>query len=342
MLAKRNKTGQVSTLLLNERLRHPPLNQIVEIVLPVFGLIGVGYAIARFRVLPEGSDQALADFVFLIAIPPLIFRTIVSADLGGSSPWLLWLAYYTAFGTTWVTGTFVVRRVFKRDARAGVVGGLSAAYANSLLLGLPLVLTAYGEQGAATISLLVAVNLPVMMTVGAVLIERALVADGQAGGTSIGASLVSAGRALVKNPIIIAVFVALVWRLLSLPTALGPVSVVINRLADVGGTMALFAVGMNLVRYSISGNVLAAIVLTVIKLALMPALVFLLVATVIHLPPVWAKSLVIAAACPTGVNAWVVASRFRTGQALASNAITISTAAAVISVAVWLRLVEFL
>ena len=342
MLAKRNKTGQVSTLLLNEQLRHPPLNQIFEIVLPVFGLIGVGYAIAYWRVLPEGSDQALADFVFLVAIPPLIFRTIVNADLGGSSPWLLWLAYYSAFAVTWVTGTFIVRRVFKRDARAGVVGGLSGAYANSLLLGLPLILTAYGEEGAATISLLVVVNLPVMMTVGAVLIERALVADGQAGGMSIGASLVSAVRSLSKNPIIIAVFIAIFWRLIGLPFELGPVSSVINRLADVGGTMALFAVGMNLVRYSISGNVLASIVLTVIKLALMPALVFLLVAFVVELPPVWAKSLVIAAACPTGVNAWVVASRFKTGQALASNTITISTAAAVLSVAVWLHLVEYL
>lgn len=342
MLAKRNKTRQVSTLLLNERLRHPPLNQIFEIVLPVFGLIGVGYAVAVSRVLPEGSDQALADFVFLVAIPPLIFRTIVNADLGGNSPWMLWLPYYIAFAISWTVGTLIVRRLFKRDARAGVVGGLSAAYANSLLLGLPLVMTAYGEEGAATISLLVVVNLPVMMTTGAVLIERALVADGQAGSGGIGGALVGAARVLVRNPIIIAMLLAIVWRLLNLPLTLGPVSVVINRLADIGGTMALFAVGMNLVRYSISGNVLAAIVLTVVKLALMPAIVFLLVATVIDLPPVWAKALVIASACPTGVNAWITASRFRTGQALASNAITISTAAAVVSVAIWLRLVEFL
>jgi hypothetical protein len=36
----------------------------------------------------------------------------------------------------------------------------------------------------------------------------------------------------------------------------------------------------------------------------------------------------------------VVAARFRTGEALASNAITISTAAAVLSITLWLGIVE--
>jgi predicted permease len=74
----------------------------------------------------------------------------------------------------------------------------------------------------------------------------------------------------------------------------------------------------------------------------MPAIVFALLATVIQLPPVWAKALVIAAACPTGVNAWLVAARYRTGQAIASNAITLSTALAAVTIALWLRVVEWL
>ena len=318
------------------------MDQILNIVLPVFGLIGVGYAVAWFKVLPEGADQALADFCFLIALPLLIFRTIATANFSGGSPWLLWLAYYIAFAITWIVGTLVVRRLFGRDARAGVVAGMSAAYANSFLLGIPLILTAYGEDGVAAVSLLVVINLPIMMTVSSVLIERALVADGQSDSTSALGALRGVAGTLARSPIIIALLVGIVWRTLGLPLVGGPVGTLVNRLADVAGTLALFAVGMNLLRYGVSGNVRAAIVITVIKLAVMPAIVFVLVATVVPLPLVWAKALVVAAACPTGVNAWVVAARFRTGQALASNAITISTAAAVVSVAVWLQLVEWL
>lgn len=293
------------------------------------------------RVLPADSDQALADFVFLIAIPLLIFRTVATADFTGGSPWLLWLAYYVAFAAAWVAGTVIVRRLFGRDARAGVVAGVSAAYANSLLIGIPLIIAAYGDDGAATMSLLIALNLPIMMAVSGVLIERALVVDGLSAGVRTSATLRAVALTLMRNPIILGILAGIVWRVAGLPLG-GPAGTVMNRLADVAGTLALFSVGMNLRKYGVSGNVRPALIIALIKLLAMPALVFALVATVVHLPPLWAKSLVIAAACPTGVNAWVVAARFRTGQALASNAITITTAAAVVTVAVWLQVVTLL
>ena len=47
----------------------------------------------------------------------------------------------------------------------------------------------------------------------------------------------------------------------------------------------------------------------------------------------------LVASCPTGVNAPLIAIRLGTGQALASNVLVISTAAAVVTTAVWLTLV---
>jgi len=58
-------------------------------------------------------------------------------------------------------------------------------------------------------------------------------------------------------------------------------------------------------------------------------------------PPGPAKVAVIASACPTGVTAFLVAGRFRTGEALASNAITLSTIAGVVTVAFWLHVLEW-
>jgi predicted permease len=62
----------------------------------------------------------------------------------------------------------------------------------------------------------------------------------------------------------------------------------------------------------------------------------------VHLPPAWAKGIVIAAGCPTGVNAYLVANRFKTGEGMASSAITITTALAVVTISFWLRAVEWL
>jgi predicted permease len=317
------------------------MNQILTIVLPVFGLIGLGYALAKIGFLREDTGEGLADFVFSVAIPLLIFRVVATADFSGGTPWALWLAYYIGFTLAWVAGTIAIRRIFGRDARAGLVAGISASYSNALLIAIPLIIAAYGDAGAAAISLLVAVHLPILMTVSAILIERALVADGQSTSADFGVIARSLTRNLLKNPIIIGLFAGVVWRLTGLPLS-GPGGTVVNRLADVAATLALFSVGTNLRRYGISGHVMPALVLAFIKLVAMPALVFLVVAFLIPLSPAWAKALVIAAACPTGVNAYIVANRFQTGEALASNSITLSTALAVVTVSFWLHAVQWL
>ena len=123
------------------------MDQITAIVVPVFGLIGLGFAAAWTRLLNQATGEALADFVFTVAIPVLIFRVVATADFSGGAPWLLWLDYYIGFTIAWILGTFVVRRVFGRDARAGLVAGVSAAYPNALLVGIPLVIAAYGSEG---------------------------------------------------------------------------------------------------------------------------------------------------------------------------------------------------
>ena len=317
------------------------MDQILEIVLPVFGLIGVGYGIARTNVIGKGSGEALASFVFTVAIPVLLFRTIVVADFSAASPWLLWLAYFTGFAAAWFAGDVIVRRLFGRDHRAGVVGGVSSAYSNAVLIGIPLTITAYGDAGAVAIALIVAIQLPIAMTAGVLLIARAERLDGIAGGGGLNARAAATGiaRSLATSPIILGILAGVVWRLTGIPLG-GPAGVVVGRIADVAGTLALVSVGMTLRQYGIGRNVPAGLVVSVVKLVVMPAVV-LVMAHFLVLPPVWVKVAVITAACPTGVNAYLIANRFRTGEALASNAIAVATGLAVVSTAVWLRVVEW-
>lgn len=318
------------------------MTQIIDIVLPVFGLIAIGYLVAWSGLLGRAAGEGLVDFVFVIAIPLLVFRAIATADFGGVSPWRIWLPFFAAFALNWVIGDMLIRRVFGRDARAGLVAGVSAAYGNTVLVGIPLVIAAYGDQGAAAITLIIAVHLPVMMTAGAVLIGWAERHDGvseEAVTAAVAARNVAVN--LLKNPIIIGLLLGVVWRVFGLPLG-GVPKALVDRLADVAATLALFAMGMGLRKYGIRRNVPAGLALSALKLVLMPAVVLLLVRYVVPMPPVWAKVVVVAAACPTGVNAYLLAARFRTGEALASNAITISTGLAVVTATLWLSLVHWL
>ena len=94
-------------------------------------------------------------------------------------------------------------------------------------------------------------------------------------------------------------------------------------------------------KFSVSGNIRPALVLTAVKLFLMPA-VALAVAVVAGLPPFTTKVVVMAAALPSGVNSYLIAAQFGTGQALASNQMTIATAAAVATTSLWLLVLHLL
>ena len=112
----------------------------------------------------------------------------------------------------------------------------------------------------------------------------------------------------------------------------------VDALADTAGPVALFAMGLSLRRFGVSGNVRPALTLSVLKLFLMPALVLAFV-WLLGLPPMTAKVAVVVAALPSGINSYLIAVQFNTGQALASNQMTIATACAAVTTAFWLTVV---
>src|SRR5258708_1402432 len=149
------------------------MDQIAAIVLPVFGLIGVGYGVAWSKLLGTDSAAGLSEFVFVIDIPFIVFRILATADFAGISAWRLWLPFFAGFALSWAAGTFVIRSFFGRDARAGLVGGLAAGYGNTTLIGIPRALAAYGAHGPPPIAPFLAVAPPIRVAVGAVPVGRA-------------------------------------------------------------------------------------------------------------------------------------------------------------------------
>ena len=301
----------------------------------VFGLVALGYLFGRAKLVGSRMGDVLTEFVVTIALPLLLFRTLVEADFSGMRPWLLWGIYFAAVLVAWTGGQFVVSRVFGRDSRAAVVGGVAAAFSNLVLLGLPLVIGVYGQEGVEVLSLIVMVHLPVMMAATIVLFARLDTTGAAASPAAIATQFL---KVFLGNPLIVGILAGIFWRLTGWPIP-GFVRPIVNALAGVAGPVALFAVGRGLVQFGIKGAVAPALVLSPIKLLLMPALVLGL-ALIFNLPPLIAKVAVIGAAMPTGVNPYLIASRFGTGQALASNTMTLTTAAGALTVAFWLTVVE--
>jgi predicted permease len=189
-------------------------------------------------------------------------------------------------------------------------------------------------------ALIIGVQLPVMMTAIAFLMVRAERQDGVVPSQAdSGALLRSIGENLVTNPIIIGLALGTAWRLSGIPFT-GMIPDLAGRIADVASTLALFALGLGLRKYGLRGHLSAALSLAAVKIMLMPALVVLF-ARLTGLPDLVTKVTILATACPTGVTPFLVANRFKTGEGLASNTITISTILAVVSVTFWLNAITW-
>ncbi len=313
------------------------MSPLVQTVLFVFGLVALGYLAGRTRYLKPSQGEALSEFAVGVALPLLLFRTMVGADFHGTTPWVLWATYFSAVVVAWACGQWTTVRIFGRDARAGVVGGVSTAFSNLVLLGSPLVLGVYGQAGFEILSLIISVHLPTMMIASIVMFS--IVSRQKGARIDLAALAREFFSRLLTNPLIIGILCGLGWRLTGweLPHLANRF---VNALADIAGPLALFAMGLSLVSYGVSRNVLAGAVLALLKLFLMPA-VALVMALVFGLPPFAAKIAVVAAGLPAGVNSYLIATQFGTGQALASNTMTISTGLAVVSTAFWVSVLPY-
>jgi hypothetical protein len=296
---------------------------ILSIVLPVFGLIGLGFFARLLGLVGDRTGDGLSDFVFAIAIPCLIFKTLTGTALPETQPWGYWLSYFGAVAIVWALGQWIAVRFFALDHAASVVAGFTGAQANTVLVGVPLILQAYGKEGAVPLFLLVAIHLPIMFSVATILIEGR------------GAHWPTVIRQLLTHPILLAILFSSGFHMSGFEVP-GFVGQLLDPIAASALPCALFAMGIALKRYGVKSELGLAAILSAIKLLLHPALVYGLAFYVFPVPPVWAGVAVLFASSPSGINAYLFAERYKTGIPLASGGIALSTALSVLSTSLWL------
>lgn len=302
-------------------------------VLPVFLMIFIGWLIVATRYLKPEAGVALSEFVFKLAVPVLIFRTLAEAEFHGAFPVRLWIAYFAGVAVTWAVGHGLAAWFFRADQRTATVAGVSSAFANNVFIGLPLVERAVGAEGLVAVSILLAIHLPVMMIASSLLIERAERRDLGKASEGWYPLLRYLALNLARNPLVFGVLAGILWNLSGLPLA-GVPKLVADQLSAVAGPAALISLGMAMRRYGLGGNIAMGSSASVLKLFLLPACV-LAFSHLLGLGREWQAALVLTSSVPTGVNAWLIAAQFRTAENLAATTITLTTATGVLSVTFW-------
>lgn len=309
------------------------MNAILTTVLPVFGLIVVGYGLAKANIIDEVAGRGISLFVFNVAIPALLFRTVVSMQPATVAPWLIWFAFFGGLALAWIAAAVVSRHVESLEPSGGAAASMATGFGNLALLGTPLVLAHFGTDAALPLGLILSIHAPTLWAAATLHREFAR----QSGQLSIATMGRELFWQLSTNAIVLALAGAGLWRL----TGLGLNTVpdrMLEMLAQAGIPTALVALGVSLAGYSLKGSWGGMFSLIALKMLLMPSLVFLLARYAVSLPQLWIKVAVLLAAMPTGANAFLFAQRNNESVPAVSGAVALGTgfAAVTASILLWL------
>jgi len=293
---------------------------VVDVIFPIFGLLMVGYITVMLGWFDQSAIRGLTRFVFDFAVPMLLLRTVSTAQLPEDIPWNFLASYYLATMFVLFSGLVITRIMYRITFSEQVVSAFSCSFSNTVLLGIPLVLLAFGDQGALPLFIIIGTHGFVMFPLFTIMMEI-----GQIGKAPLKTLFTKTSYGLITNPLVIGLLGGLGCNLLGI-TLWKPLDEIAKLLGNAVTPGALFALGATLAgfRKKIQWKELPLVVL--MKIIIHPLLVWLLAVIVFSLTDViWIQVLVILAALPTGVNPFLFASRYNAGQLLSSGAVFIST-----------------
>ncbi|MEO1000372.1 MAG: AEC family transporter, partial [Pseudomonadota bacterium] len=139
---------------------------LLQVVVPVFLVIGAGYVLTRAGAFPISVSDELMRFTQGFAIPAMLFQAIAGLDLGQTFDGGLLASFYAGAIISFTLGILGARVIFRRRPGESVAIGFGALFSNTVLLGLPITARAYGEDALAANFAIIALHAPVGYLLG--------------------------------------------------------------------------------------------------------------------------------------------------------------------------------
>ncbi len=307
------------------------MQALVEVILPVFLVIGFGYGAVRLRLFPDSGVDGLMKFTQSFAIPCLLFSAIASLDLATVFRPELLTSFYVGALIGFLAGLFGARLLFGRSWEDAVAVGFVCLFSNSVLLGVPITERAYGPQALAGNFAIAALHAPFCYLIGVTTMEAV-----RNKGRGMLATLGRVGLSMARNGLMIGIMLGFVVNLGGV-TVPGVVDQALDFMVAAAIPAALFGLGGVLARYRPEGDLRIIAMVCAISLGLHPAVVWSL-GTVLELDTAQMRSAVLTAAMAPGVNAYIFASLYGRAMRVAASSVLMATGLSVLTVWGWLQL----
>ncbi len=308
--------------------------EIAGLVLPLFGLIMLGYVTARLTRQPREAMGWLSTFIIYLALPALFFKLLSKTPVEKLASWDFVLTTTSATFAIFLL-VFVIAAVIRR---AGIpdatIQGLAGAYGNIGYMGPGLAILTFGEKAAIPVALIFCFDNVMHFT-----LTPTLMALSGAGNKSIARLILGIVRSIAFHPFIIATIIGIAAAITDFTPPV-PMERLINYLAQAAAPSALFAMGVTLALNPLKRTPVELSFIVPIKLVVHPLVMYLFLSWAGDFDTIWVFTAVLLAALPTATNVFVLAQQYGFWIERASACILITTLLSVFSVSALLYAIK--
>jgi malonate transporter len=302
------------------------MSSVVGLVLPFFGMIFLGYAVARITRQPLEALGWMNTFVIYVALPALFFQLLAKTPIERLTE-----ASYIAgsvFATYIVFAIMFVGSVLasRGEVAESTIKGLAAAYGNIGYMGPGLALLAFGEEAAVPVALIFCFENIMHFAMAPLLMA---IAGGERSGPA--ALALSVARKILLHPFIIATAIGVAAAATQLRPP-GPIETLLDYLSRAAAPCALFAMGVTLALRPLKRMPKEIGAIAALKLIVHPLLCYLVLSAVGNFDTIWVWSAVLLAALPTATNVFVIGQQYGVWVERASASILVTTIVSVATV----------
>lgn len=299
---------------------------------PVFVVMLAGWILRQKGMLNANFVNVADRFNFTVTLPILLFRDIASMDIMKDFELKFFLfcmmATILCFGIIWFSA-----EVFLKDKR--MIGSfVQGSFRGSMaVLGIAFIQNIYGNAGLAPLMIVAAVPLYNVFSV------IVLTMKGQDNGemdraVSEKERVRSAFIGICTNPIILGIFLGLPFAVFDFDMP-GMVLKSLNNFANMATPLALIAIGAGFELHKALGKINVAMVASVIKLILQPALL-LPVAIMMGFRDQAMVAILIMLGAPSTPTCYIMAKNMNNDSVLASGIVVLSMLISPITITLWI------
>lgn len=310
------------------------MSALLDVILPVFLVIGFGYAVVKAGLLAEPAVDGLMRFAQNFAVPCLLFRSIAHLDLSAAYDLGLMTSFYVGAFAGFFACFLGAMLVFRRPMPDAVSIGFAGLFSNSLLLGLAITERAYGTAALQGNYAIISLHAPMLYGFGIALMEWARSRGAGMSGVALTRQIT---RAILSQSLVIGILLGFAVNLAGNPLP-GFFWSGVDMIARAAIPVALFGLGGVLVRYRIEGDIGPVLMVTAASLLLHPAITWALGTQVFHLDSAALRSAVVTAAMAPGVNAYMFAHMYGVGKRVNASSVLVATAASIVTAWAWLHI----